>query len=195
MTQEVLGEKVALFLSNIEKSIDLSKQEIDELVAELTAYNKEAFIGYEKSEIEHAIICLPTGVQKGLYSGTYIEEKSTNGAINAIKNYIDDERELQEELEYLAKKDDIEIKNMLTESACRTRKYKRDAAYWKEVDERMDKIRKELIEGDPLLDPKLRNKRPAYKAALKEYLDPASREKFLSQDFIDIDPKNNKKAA
>jgi hypothetical protein len=172
MTQEVLGKKAALFLSNIEKSIDLSKQEIDELVAELNAYNKEVFLGYEKSEIEHAILCLPTGVAKGLYSGTYIEEKTTNGVITAIKNYIDDERVLKRELDRLAKKEDLKMRNFLTESACRTRKYKRDAAHWKAIDANIERIRKKLCEGDPLLDPKLRSDPAKYRKALKTAGDP-----------------------
>jgi hypothetical protein len=172
MTQEVLGQKSALFLSNIEAAIQPSKQEIDELVAELTAYNKEAFLGYEKSEIEHAIICLPTGVQKGLYSGTYIEEKTTNGVINAIKNYINDEKWLKEELEYLQTKDESTTKTRLTENALNYRKYKRDAAYWKAKRENIERIRKKLCEGDPLFDPKLRSDPAKCRKALKTAGDP-----------------------
>jgi hypothetical protein len=172
MAKEVLGQKVALFLSSIKKGANVpSPEEIDALITELELFYKEAFTGCERNEIEEAII----GVQTCKQEGTYIEEKSTKGVINAIKNYIDDERELQEELEQFEKicdEDELETKNFLAENARETRKYKRDAAHWKELREKNEKRRKKLIEGDPLFDPKLTSDPVKYQKALKTAGDP-----------------------
>jgi hypothetical protein len=109
--------------------------------------------GFSEEEIKNATEVIQNevlGLQTD-YSGKYVTENTTFS--DAIKNYINDERELSERIATIIKENDPEFKERRLERAKKARKYKRDTLYRTSRDERIKEICEELSKGDILLDP------------------------------------------
>ena len=124
-----------------EEEINLSKGEINKFIKE----------GYLEEEIKKAIEVIQNevkGIQNSDYSGRYVEEETVQGIANAIQNYMDDERELNADIEAIKKENHPRFKERRIERAKEARKYKRDRAYWDELEKENKRMRQELVKGD-----------------------------------------------